>query len=227
MNATKWSFEVPLAHLDTFHEDQDFIFALQHLCTEEKYKQYLKKSEKFIILDNSSNELVTPCSIEALIHTAKEVNANAIIAPDMDEWSEEKCCQEWQKAQVQAGAIPTFGVFRNRKEKKHLDFLGCTYFTIPYEYRFLLPLYGTYSKVHFLGLNNPLEVRVFHPASVDTGMPIKLALQGLTIQDWLMKACPHIHSVDNPDYFKKEMTDEEIQLAKKNIRDIKEMCSRE
>jgi len=227
MHTTKWSFEVPIPHLRDFHEDQDFVFALQHLCKDGEYRRYLQTCDKFIILDNSSNEKVQPCSVQELVTTAIDMQAGLIIAPDCDEWSVDATVEKWLETQRLASAVQVnvFGVFRTREEKKALERAGCHFFTIPYEYRFTQPLSVPYSRVHFLGLNNPLEVRVMKPASVDTGMPIKLALRGMTVAQWMLQACPHFHTLQEEEYLHKEMSDEEIRLSKENIKEIKRVCS--
>ena len=53
------SFEVPLKHLNDFHEDQDFIFSLSMLYQNNKYTKYIKQCKERgyeIWLDNSFNE---------------------------------------------------------------------------------------------------------------------------------------------------------------------------
>ncbi len=222
----KWSFEVPIPHLQEFHEEQDFILVLHHLCKDEEYLKYLKECNKPLILDNSSNEKVEPCTPEELCKAAQDIHASLIIAPDNDKWNIQETVNAWVKTQNLA-KVPVFGVYRTREEMKALEQAGCRFFTIPYEYRFTLPLHPPYGKTHFLGLNNPLEIRVFKPASVDTGMPIKLALRGMTVQDWLMQACPHFHTLDCEQYLHQSMTQETITLTHQNIKDLKEVCENE
>ena len=105
MHTTKWSFEVPIPHLRDFHEDQDFVFALQHLCKDGEYRRYLQTCDKFIILDNSSNEKVQPCSVQELVTTAIDMQAGLIIAPDCDEWSVDATVEKWLETQRLASAV--------------------------------------------------------------------------------------------------------------------------
>ena len=60
---TLMSFEVPIPHLEDFKENQDFIFWLSYLCTDQRYLDYLKTKRKkgfIVILDNSFEELHRP-----------------------------------------------------------------------------------------------------------------------------------------------------------------------
>jgi hypothetical protein len=223
---TKWSFEVPIQHLYDFHSDQDFIFALQHLCKDKDYLHYLKDQDLPIIMDNSSNELGHPCSNPDLIDIAEEVDAQAIIAPDQDDWDEQYTYEAYLSLKSYCSKQDIIYVVRNVKELRYAENEGLR-ITIPYEFRFDTPLYLLKQCDHFLGLNNPIEVRIFKPETVDTGMPIKLALRGINIDLWLRQGCPHIHTTPeygSHNFFGAVMTHKEILLAKENIKRLKEIC---
>lgn len=222
---TKWSFEVPIGHLKDFDSYQDYIFALPHLIPlYPDYEDYLKKSSKDIIMDNSSNELGTPISNEHLMAWAYAYNPKYLIAPDDDRWSIDFTFERVRELK-RLWTGPILYVVRNLTEKVLAKSIGVEY-TIPYEYRFTAHMAVLYEAKHFLGLNNPLEVRIFKPVSIDTGMPIKLAIQGMTIDKWLEEACPHIHTTPgkNENYFDTWMTGDQIDLARKNIETLKEIC---
>ena len=55
---TRFSFEVPIAHLETFEDLQDFHFALSMLFAEGRYKNFYSNlpRNKEVWLDNSFNE---------------------------------------------------------------------------------------------------------------------------------------------------------------------------
>lgn len=222
------SIEVPLKHLDEFHEDQDYIFTLSFLFKEKLYQDYVLRNKKHHILDNSYNELGRPQSATEMIEIMKQYNASMIVAPDSDDWSFGDMIQSYSAVAARVGINSTLGVARTLTEITALTRLNAPYIALPYEHRLCLPPQGvkTNAKLHFLGLNNIMEVFVYSPISIDTSMPVKIALLGMTVDEWVMNSCPHIHTKDlmqSDDFFNMKMSKNQIKLSKTNINRLKEI----
>ena len=78
------ALESPTQLLGTVQPLADFDFILAHLVLkDEKYADFYRKSTKFKILDNSTNELLEPCSLEDLETADRLVGpCNLIVSPD-------------------------------------------------------------------------------------------------------------------------------------------------
>lgn len=223
----KWSFEVPTYHLEDFQEDQDYLFALTHLCKSKPYVKFHRRSKLDKILDNSENELGKPVIGPSLVKNALKIGASAIIAPDHDFWSIAETAKAYEDTLRYANGtdLKIYAVVRNKKEFSVLLDIGATQTAIPYEYRFTCEKSLLHIINHWLGLNNPLEARIFQPSTIDTGMPIKLAIEGITIDSWIRSCCPHIHNINYKEYFSIKMSLPQIRLAKRNIKRLKEVCN--
>jgi hypothetical protein len=218
---TRFSFEVPLAHLNDFKEQQDFLFALSFLFENPHYVEFYVSwpGEKWI--DNSFNELRRPDAVKELAKLVHSVGADKVIAPDSLDWG---VGQTLQKAQALADeGIPKDKIVVVVQDPDWIGYLhshGFSHFAFPYAKRYcsdskLRQLKG----IHFLGLVNLRELTLCQPPSCDTSIPIKLALRGQTLQDWKRQGCPHIHT--SPDFFNIKMSPEQITLAKQNITALK------
>lgn len=224
---TKFSFEVPIKHLDYFHEHQDFLFALSSLFEDKRYSDYMLKHSKqgeYLVIDNSFNELKKPTSASLLIDLFKYYKAEAFVCPDSDEWSTQRQLQEYENVLKLTSKDIIWPVARWPEEITYYKQVKAPIIAIPYEYRYFLQLKGL-RGLHFLGLRSPDEVLNFQPLSVDTSMPIKLALQGMTLKQWMDQCCPHFHTHLMPDFFSLTLSKEQLRLSVKNINDLKEMCS--
>lgn len=232
--ATKYSFEVPIKHLEDFEDLQDFYFTLSILYKEKRYAEYMKRISRegtsAIWLDNSYNELMKAQSAITLSVIAEEYNAVRVIAPDSPEMSgpeltdgffnlidhdvriENIICvassQVIQEYLMQQGAINfalSYWVRPNLHEREISNMMPC----------------------HFLGLLSTNEILTFKPPSCDTSMPIKLALRNHDIDDWRRQGFPHINTKDlglhGSDFFHCEMTPQQIALARINIKALKEV----
>ena len=224
---TKFSFEVPIKHLQDFHEDQDYIFSLSFLFQDPDYRSYITMNQKFHILDNSYNELGEPQSLDSLISIYKHYKTDLLVCPDSDQWDSRRTVMSFAEAAFIIGTNQVIGIGRSLQEINGLTRLGCRYLAIPFEHRLCLPI-PMFSPVHFLGLNNLMELLAFEPETVDTSMPIKLALIGKTIDQWVMMGCPHINTKDlikSCDFFHMKMKVAEVKLAKTNIQRLKEVVA--
>ncbi len=244
MTQTKFSFEVPMNHLYDFHEDQDFIFTLEHLfdtkCNPQAdlYQQYTSfvhtEGLKTVWLDNGFNELEKASDPSDMIYIAHHVKPAKVISPDDPKWPIEKIINSYMemisKTFTRDQLIP---VASDMKMARNLiKQLGTPHLAISYwvrdqwDYDDLLEVKDAVF-LHFLGLLNPEEIQTIRPETCDTSMPIKLALIDQHFETWCVKGCPHIHTKDlgacGQSFFETRMTDKQIMLAKENIKTLKEM----
>lgn len=232
---TYWSFEVPIKHLEFFEEDQDFNFTLSILYKDPEYLKYymyqVAHRIKCVWLDNSVNETNQPDSCGDLCLLANEIFPDCIISPDGVGWDTKQITEAMHKMMIEAPIDSRiYGVFSSWEMFQYLKELNCG-LAVSYEHRHKFTDEQMHEIVrhqtHFLGLVSIHEIKTFKPLSCDTSMPIKLALQGMSIQDWIIRGCPHIHTRDlglnGMDFFKAKLTPTELKLAKKNIHDLKEL----
>lgn len=224
---TRFAFEVPLKHLHDFDEDQDYLFSLSFLFAKSHaYETYHALTDKQHILDNSFNELGTPTSPMAMQKLYEHIRPNYVVSPDGDQFTPDELIATYATLASHIGPHNVLPVARTLEEISRFSLLGAAYIAVPYEHRlaFCLPI-GTY---HFLGLNNLYELLHYEPRTCDTSMPLKIALNGWTVPQWIMQGCPHIHTKDilggPKDFFNMKMTTKQIDLSKRNINYIKEVC---
>ena len=224
----KFSFEVPIKHLHDFHPYQDFHFALSFLY--ERYPEYglyhhsCVSAGEILIIDNSFNELKKAESLSRLISLMKEYKADAIVCPDSDEWTVKEQYASYDNAVQHCGVNRVWAVARWPEEVATLR-RKATVLAIPYEYRMFLDLTTVTARMHFLGLNNPAEVINLRPVSVDTSMPVKLAIAGLSMRDWVMEGCPHFHTHEMRGFFDIKLSPELLKQSIENIKHLKEVVN--
>lgn len=226
---TRFAFEVPLKHLNDFDEDQDYLFSLSFLFEKsEEYEIYHLQSGKIHILDNSFNELGAPTPVVEMVRLFNHFNPEYIISPDGDHMTPDELIGTYGIIASLVGPKTTIPVARTLEEIRRFQALQAAYIAIPYEHRLAIYL-PEGQNYHFLGLNNLNEILAYKPHTCDTSMPLKLALNGWTISDWVMKGCPHIHTKDiiggPKDFFQMKMTAKQIDLSKRNINFLKEVCN--
>ena len=222
---TKFSFEVPLKHLEDFHDEQDFIFALSFLFGNPRYDHYIHNQDKELWIDNSYNETKEPGDVEYLAELADIFTPNILIAPDTAEWNHQKMQDEYLNLRIISGLDDS----RLSIIIHHPDWIGyykswgIKNFCIPYDYRYCtLEKLRRFSECHFLGLVSINEILYSNPPSCDTSMPIKLSLIKWDLDKWIKEGCPHIHT--SKTFFDCVLTQKELLLAKSNIRRLKELC---
>lgn len=229
---TKFSFEVPTAHLEYFDDLQDFYFTLAHLYDDERYLNFFQERQntKELWLDNSYNELLKATDIQSMRTIAELVRPNRVISPDAPAWSKEVIAFEFHEAQKYFTREQLIVVVSSLDMRLYLQQLRAEHYAISYwvrpkieeQLQQMLP-------AHFLGLLSPREIREFRPPSCDTSMPIKLALQDKNLSDWIAEGCLHIYThqlgIAGNDFFSARMTKRQLVLARNNIVDLKEMCN--
>lgn len=224
MNKPLFAFEVPVPHLQDFDEDQEFVFSLSFLYKHSTYFNYFKQTKLMHILDNSYNELGRPEGTTNLIQLQLKVGADLVVSPDSDSWSTEETLNHYNRLVRTFSRLFVLPVARSLEQLNAYVQLGSRYMAIPYEYR-NTPELLQHPEVeyHFLGLNNINEVLNYRPSTCDTSMPIKIALQNMTLDEWIERGCPHIHTKDLPDFFNRKLTKKQINLCKHNIYRLKEL----
>lgn len=220
---TKFSFEVPIPHLDDFNEDQDFLFTLSFLYDDERYNHYfIKKFEEGaeIWLDNSYNEKLEADGYTDLIQIGRRVAPRFIICPDDPKWTEEQIAYSFNVMRRQFSEERLMVVVNSFEMYQFMVNAGAKVFSTSYWNR-PFPDLKFIPRHHFLGLRSVQELIDHEPPTCDTGMPIKLAIMNTTIDTWIRQGCPHIYShemgMQGSDYFNYKMTVKEINLAKLNI----------
>jgi len=225
---TLFAFEVPLKHLEDFDEDQDYHFALSFLCRESKdYFKYIKDkvdTGQIVILDNSYNELNRPDDPREMVRLFRELGATAVVSPDSDDWDFEELGAAYKEMTSCISRSRVWVVVRTRTE---YDFFRSLFSPHPvlcsgFDRRPHTPILNKCQ--HFLGLASLREIQEYRPISCDTSMPIKLALKGRTIEEWIREGCPHYHTRDWESFFDLHLTNKKIQLAKENICKIKALA---
>lgn len=228
---TKFSFEVPIAHLHDFEEDQDFLFTLSFLYNRPEYVRYirdtLKVGVKCVWLDNSYNELEKADHYTTMVHLYSEFKQHRVISPDDPTWSKERIAGEFTKMNRAIDTSVLIAVVNSFDMLDHMRMMGAKNFAFSYHCRggksYEDMLWAR--ECHFLGLISPYEVAYIKPPTCDTSMPIKLALQHKKYSEWMQEGCTHQHTKDLPSFFDVVMTDRELKEAKDNIKRMKEFAN--
>ncbi len=222
---TKFSFEVPLDHLEDFHEDQDFIFSLSFLFQDPGYCNYIKLCDLDLWIDNSYNETKAPESVDYLYRLYETYQPKILIAPDTVEWNHQRMQEEYNKLRDIGGIDDKFLsiIIHHPDWIGYYKSWGIHNFCVPYDFRYCThQKLIRFSECHFLGLVSVDELRMARPPSCDTSMPIKLAIVGLSIDDWVRMGCPHVHT--SKEFFYTKLDKAQVTRGKYNIRRLKELC---
>jgi hypothetical protein len=181
-------------------------------------------------LDNSYNERMISDSPEKLVVLAERLNADKIIAPDSPAWSTAQITQSYLETS-QLSRKQTIVVVSSLSMLNDLKRMGAKDFALSYWVRPLLTEeeLDEMKECHFLGCLSIDELKRFKPPSCDTSMPIKLAIQGKDINQWIKEGCPHIHTKDlgfeGRGFFYFDLTLEQVKLARENIISLKERAN--
>jgi hypothetical protein len=186
----------------------DFDFVLTHSVLGDKaYAKYYTdhREDRYLVLDNSTNEKLEPCTLEEIREAAETVKPDLIVAPDYlgnhfaTERALEKCLEIWPKNRI----LPVLQGHDYATAMECTDFidkLGFDRIAVPYDiacgreaslesmaasrYRVIRALHSSqYSfDVHLLGLTTLEEVGKYRDwmevESIDTGSPVLHGLRG-------------------------------------------------
>ena len=117
--------------------------------------------------------------------------------------------------------IPLAGKDKNFEEREALEKTDCA-LAVSYYWRPFFPKEYSHPNTHFLGINSVDELVRHRPATVDSSMPLKMALAGYTVKEWVASGCPHWHTKQDPHFFTKELSSKVINLTISNIIALKE-----
>lgn len=220
---TKFSYEVPIPNMEVFEEDQDFHFALSFLLDNPKYRKHVESFTGFWILDNSFNETQKPETVRKMALLMEKYKPSYVISPDSDKWKTGEVVGAFERLTKLVPPQRVIGIYKTEHEFWRLAQEGCIHFASSYAHRPLMPEWLLKMPQHFLGCLGPQEIRLLKPDTCDTSMPIKLAVEDMTVEKWLLYGCPHILS--KPEFFYKPLTPKQVRLAKQNIVDFEEACN--
>jgi len=237
---TKFAFEVPTAHLQDFHDLQDFYFVLTIQMEDDRFADFMISQVVIpglhaIWVDNSFNETGDATHHHDILEVYNTLKAQKMIPPDALDWTPEQIGNEVHEMMrhtiPQHNIVPVIAYF-DTYSHLYMEFLAVVTYAIPYMTRSnwddedLEWVHRRSPFVHYLGLNSIDELTQWKPFSVDTGMPIKLAMQNKTLQQWEQEGCPHIYNKDlgsqGMDYFNATLTTEQVKLARRNIWELKQ-----
>jgi len=232
----KFSFEVPIKYLEEIDECQDYVYALAHMLDNKKYFEYVTKTEKMVILDNSAHELGESIDVKKYIKLCEKINPDIIILPDKlfdrkrtDELSNEFIRLYTGKAKlmkvVQGSNIKEYiSHFLKIQYDNKIDIVGISMSRrlIAPSLSFVLKYNELTMPIHLLGCCSPIELieasGSTNISTIDTGLPINFAIQN--------KEFPKIDSSRDWKRISGKDLDYEgeidIELMKKNIKIFKE-----
>lgn len=202
----KLALECPTSLLGDIQPLADYDFILTHLVLQdEAYAKYHAESSKFKILDNSTNELLKPCSLDDIARAAAIVRPDYIIPPDF-------LGDSFATKTALAKAIPRFGIEKIYPIIQGHDFLyalecfshiaglGFDRVSVPYDIcsipddtsetkaRRRLEVVNKIIRVapigfsiHLLGMNTLAELCLHNKGwvkSIDTGYPVMCGMYG-------------------------------------------------
>lgn len=223
---TYFSFEVPIPHLDTFDKHQDFILVLVHLVKYQRYTEYLqhkKEQGKFIVLDNSFNETQEPTPVLVMAMAYHLLRPDLVVCPDSDDWGVIETVQAFTQLKEEVPPEDILCLYKTKEEYEALKSEGCKIFGTSYWWRDKLEM--EIPKEHFRFGLLALDELKEGPNFLDTSMPVKLALKGLTWTQWIDEGCPHFHTKDMPNFFETKLTQSQLNLAVDNIAKLKEIAN--
>jgi len=202
----KLALECPISIMDWVQPYGDFDFVLTHLMADFDYRNYYLKSDRFKILDNSTNELGEPCSIDEILHAADLILPDFICPPDflgdakktmeaLDEMSERIPDSASLLPILQSNGDDYHSITEFTKFLKSRNF-DCI--AVPYDimknrdysvrelgsarYEIVSYLVRDFDWIHLLGLTDPNELSNYRSfdnvRSIDTGAPITNGLSG-------------------------------------------------
>jgi hypothetical protein len=187
------SFQIPVKHLHELDDMCDYHFALAHVVLQSPtYAEFMRRTNKTVVMDNGVHELGRPMPIEELERAAWLCDADAIIAPDVL-YNAEATLAGYDSARRRWGLERTWGVVQGstaEEAQRCHDALiekGCHTLCIPYRLarmgvevkkdpraaRYHYLSYDRLSSLPALGVDE----------SLDTGKPLRLAQYGMPLQD--------------------------------------------
>lgn len=222
----KLSLEIPLTHWEDFAPEVDFHYALADMALNNKgyADMYRTVSQAKLVdeiwLDNSFNELKRDIGIDRLLKAYDKVEPTHVTTLEAFDSKENIKAVIRTKEEFGRRGIKTKLVGCWRGGKKDLDILLdlVDVVALPYDdFREKALRYKQSELFHYFGFKNLDEVRRHPPRSLDTSVPIRAAMMGIDLRyrERRPKNMP-LFALDL------KLTKEQIKLAKRNIKSIKE-----
>jgi hypothetical protein len=219
--------EIPINHLKDFVPFTDFDFCLAHLVLQnELYAKFYsgqRQKGREVWLDNSLIELGYPMEKKEMLYAAQICCATHIIPPDWPEEPERtmETAVEWKKGLSYKIIGVVHGNFET--QKKVLDEYRKNNILPSLPFRgnrvWVTPSIGSF---HFLGMNSLREIHISQPSSIDTKLPLKLALQNKTLGINFSKKSPtYTYGATELDLINTKLTLVQTALACYNIMKIR------
>lgn len=222
----KLALECPTKLLNDIQPLADFDFALTHLVLEdEEHAEYYKQSARLKILDNSTNELLEPCSLSDIAKAAEAIKPNYIVAPDYlgNQFATEKALGKAVDVFGKDRVFPVVQGYELRNVLECAEYIvkvGFDRVAVPYDITCnrrdgiekmadareevvsrLILLYD-FQWIHLLGMTTLEELGSYRGISqvktIDTGSPILHGLCGFRFgkDELLPKSIPTMNKMD-------------------------------
>jgi len=190
------ALECPIPLMDKLQPYADFDFILTHLVADYDYRKFYVESSRFSILDNSTNELRKPCSIDEILHAAELVHPDYICPPDfLGDMNRTITALEEMEKLTTCSILPIIQGSNDKETAEFMGYLvgrGYTCVAVPYDItgsrtgdlvdlalkrsNLVDILAQHFDWIHLLGLTQPNELLVYgrmpNVRSLDTGSPI-------------------------------------------------------
>jgi hypothetical protein len=239
----------PVAYLEDFSTNYHLVLA--HLyATNETYRDfYNSRVEKgdWVILDNGCAELGEAIPGKELFRLAADLNPNVLVCPDVlrDGLKTRELTEEFIKTwrgKLKDGGIALMAVpqgktreewldcFETFNEMKEVEWLGISKYCPGERVELLEQIkLSVKKKCHLLGMaetegvNSILKEKAFSFAySTDTAIPVKLGLQGLSLEQYLTRG--HMKDDDYFNFEKLNWTNYKVGWARRNIDEYLKRC---
>lgn len=226
----KLALEVPTLYLKDFEKFQDFNFLIEPwLLEDSNYCDYFTDSVKVTYLDNGVNEYGWPATLEVLRSRARLIGATTIVAPDHPkEVKHHLACL----AELKDGPFYSVGVLCDSYRWYWREIIQLAdIVAIPYDVTEprgeLFDIIPADKPIHLLGFRSLNELVGLHGRidSIDTGIPIRLALWGGTIEHYTIRHTDRRAHVTPKDYYNLKLTKEQHDLAIRNAAILRMVCS--
>lgn len=225
----KLSLEIPTAHLQQFDEYQDFYFLIEPWLRDKNYLDYHHMGKKKIYLDNGVNEYGKPTDFPTMAASSRWLNVDAVVAPDDPNNFEEHLIS---LEALKNSPIKSIGVLCESYRKYWYDIIRIAdIVAVPYDVEDdriqLCSMIPAEKPIHFLGFRSLTELKYADRVdSIDTGIPIKLALEGIKIENYTQRHTNRRDLVTSTDYNNITLTENEYELAVQNVRQLQMVCHR-
>jgi len=226
----KLALEVPTLYLKDFERFQDFNFLIAPWLGEDtKRLTYFKASKKVTYLDNGVNEYGEPTDLGGLLFMAQEVGATTIVAPDEPDKPIHHldCLEKLKKEPFEAIGVLCDSYRWYWREIIQLADIVATPFDVEMSRGELISIIPKDKPIHFLGFRSLNELISLYSRidSIDTGIPIRIALSGTKIEEYIIRHTDRRAHITPKDYYKLKLTEEQHDLAIRNTAVLRMVCS--